>query len=273
LIDAGLDLDAIAREMKQAQDACRQVTPFTARLPAFDLVAAYEVAGRIHGMRLAQGIRPVGRKLGFTNPGIWDTYNVHAPIWAHVYTNTVTMLEGTRARCPMRGLMEPRIEPEIVLGFREPPRVGASPEEIFRTVEWVAHGFEIVQSHFPAWKFRAPDTVADGALHGRLYVGPAQPPECLGADPVAALASFTVTLECDGREVDTGRGSNVIGSPLGVITHLLNVLGSQKGAPPLRSGEMVTTGTLTAAWPVEAGQFWRTRIAGIDVPGMEIEFT
>lgn len=267
-----LDLEAIAREMKDAQDATRQIAPFTSRVQGFDLEAAYDVAARIHKARISQGIRPVGRKLGFTNSGIWDTYGVHAPIWAHVYTNTVTMLEGTHARCPMKGLAEPRIEPEIVLGFRSAPRVGASHEEILGCVEWVAHGFEIVQTHFPAWKFRAPDTVADNALHGRLYVGPAQPPECLGSDPVAALASFTLTLQCDGRVVDTGRGSNVIGSPLGVIDHLLHELASRPGSPPLRAAEMVTTGTLTAAWPVEAGQVWRTEIAGIDVPGLEIRF-
>jgi 2-keto-4-pentenoate hydratase len=270
---ATLDLDTIAREMKEAQDACRQVTPFTSRFPPFDLEAAYAVAGRVHRARLAQGVRPVGRKLGFTNPGIWEQYGVHAPIWAHLYTSTVTMLEGTHARCPMQGLAEPRIEPEIVLGFREAPRIGASAEEIFGALEWVAHGFEMVQTHFPGWKFRAPDTVADCALHGRLYVGPAQPPECLGPDPVAALASFTITLECDDRVIDKGTGSNVIGSPLGVVAHLLETLRAQQAAPPLRAGEMVTTGTLTAAWPVEAGQAWRTRIEGIDVPGLQIEFT
>jgi 2-oxo-3-hexenedioate decarboxylase len=271
-MSAAADLEAIAREMRQAQDATRQIEPFTARVAGFDLEAAYDVARRIHRARIGAGARPVGRKLGFTNPGIWDTYGVHAPIWGHMYRATVTMLEGMRAKCPLKGLAEPRIEPEIVFGFRVAPRVGASPAEIVESLEWVAHGFEIVQSHFPAWKFRAPDTVADQALHGRLFVGPAQPPSCLGADPVAALASFSVVLERDGVAIDAGRGGNVIGSPLGAIDHLTTLLARRDPGEALRAGEIVTTGTLTAAWPVEAGQLWSTRIDGIEVPGLEIEF-
>jgi 2-oxo-3-hexenedioate decarboxylase len=272
-MSAAPDLDAIAREMKEAQDACRQLQPFTSRVAGFDLGAAYDVARRIHRARVAGGARPVGRKLGFTNPGIWDTYDVHAPIWGYVYRTTVTMLDGMRAKCPVKGLAEPRIEPEIVFGFHKAPHAGASPAEIVQALEWVAHGFEIVQSHFPGWKFRAPDTVADQSLHGRLFVGPAQPIACLGADPVAALASLEVVLECDGHAVDKGRGSNVIGTPLGAIDHLTALLARREPGEALHAGEIVTTGTLTAAWPVAAGQLWRTKISGIAVPGLEIEFT
>jgi 2-keto-4-pentenoate hydratase len=38
-------------------------------------------------------------------------------------------------------------------------------------IDWIAHGIEIVQSHFPGWKFQAADTIADWALHGRSFLG------------------------------------------------------------------------------------------------------
>ena len=40
-----------------------------------------------------------------------------------------------------------------------------------RCVEWIAPGFEIVQSHFPDWKFAAADCTAAFGLHGALVVG------------------------------------------------------------------------------------------------------
>jgi 2-oxo-3-hexenedioate decarboxylase len=254
-----LDLDAVAAEMQSAQDAVRQLRPFTDRWADFDLPAAYEVARRIHARRLAAGARSVGRKIGFTNANIWPQYGVYAPIWAHVYDTTVVMLEGAQASCPVAALAEPRIEPEIVFRFREAPIAGATPAQILAAVDWVAHGFEIVQSHFPAWKFRAPDTVADGSLHGRLFVGPPQPLAALGSDPLAALAAFTLALSCDGQPVDNGKGANVMGSPLAAIAHLMSVLAEQARGEDLRAGELVTTGTITAAWPVRAGQTWSTR--------------
>jgi 2-oxo-3-hexenedioate decarboxylase len=267
-----LDLDALATEIMAAQDAAGQIRPFTDRWPDFDLPAAYEVARRVHARRIAAGAKAVGRKIGFTNSNIWPQYGVYAPIWAHVYDTTVAMLEGTHASCAVAALAEPRIEPEIVFRFREAPGAGATPAQILAAVDWVAHGFEIVQSHFPAWKFRAPDTVADGSLHGRLFVGPPQRIAALGSDPVDALAAFTLALACDGRPVDAGKGSNVMGSPLGAIAHLMSVLAEQARGDCLRAGELVTTGTITAAWPVRAGETWSTRLAGVEIPGLTIRF-
>jgi 2-oxo-3-hexenedioate decarboxylase len=267
------DLLALAQEIKAAQDTARQLEPFSARFPGFDLAAAYEVAAHVHRARLAEGARPVGRKIGFTNPAMWARYGVREPIWAHVYDTTVVPLADTHARCALGRFCEPKIEPEIVLHFRAAPRAGARPEEIADAIDWVAHGFEIVQAHFPGWKFTAPDTVADWSLHGTLLIGPPRPLAQLGGDPVTALESFTLDLARDGRQVETGKGSNVLGSPLAAIAHLLAVLARQPGAAALAAGELVTTGTLTAAHAVRPGEIWRSEMQGIALPGLSVEFS
>ena len=66
---------------------------------------------------------------------------------------------------------QPWIEPEAVFGFRATPHTGASLDDLFGALDWVAPGFEIVQSHLSDGKFVAPQTVADGGLHARLLVG------------------------------------------------------------------------------------------------------
>lgn len=266
------DLQTIAQEMKAAQDAGRQIAPFTTRLPGFDLAAAYEVADLIHRARLAEGAKPVGRKIGFTNPTMWAKFGVREPIWAYVYDTTVVRLHGTRATCRLARFVEPKIEPEIVLHFHSAPPLEASPADVLNAVDWIAHGFELVQSHFPGWKFEAPDTVADWALHGTLLVGPPQPLARLGADLLAALATFSLTLSRDGQAVETGSGSNVLGSPLAAIAHLVTVLAAQPDAEPLQAGELVTTGTITVARSVRAGETWQSALRGVALPGLTVEF-
>lgn len=272
-----LDIPRLAQEMKGAQDAVRQIEPFTSRLASFDLPAAYAVARRIHRARLAEGFVPVGRKIGFTNRDMWACYGlgrpVAHPIWAHVYEQTVVHLPADRpARCSIGRFAEPKVEPEIIFRFRSAPPAGGSLAEILACVEWMAHGFEVVQSHFPGWKFQGPDTVADGGLHGTLLVGEPRTIAELGPAVEGALRSFTLTLSCNGEPREMGRGSNVLGSPLASVAYLLAALAEQPWAAPLEAGEIVTTGALTTARSILPGQAWETQLAGIALPGLRVEF-
>lgn len=266
------DLGPIARQMKAAQDKVRQIEPFTSQLSTFDVSSAYAVAHLIHEARLAEGATPVGRKIGFTNPDMWSLYGVREPIWAYMYDTTVVRLSDMHQKCSISRFAEPKIEPEIVFHFSLPPPVEGDLCAILDCIDWVGHAFEIVQSHFPAWKFQAADTVADSALHGTLLVGEPQAVARLGKDLVAALESFTITLSCDGKLRELGRGSNVLGSPLAAIAHLVAVLAKQPQYMPLQANEMITTGTVTTAQPIHAGETWRTELEGIALPGLSVEF-
>lgn len=265
-------LASIAAEIKAAQDACTPLAPVTDRFPGFGVAEAYTVARTIHELRLREGAVPVGRKIGFTNPNIWPVYGVHQPIWGYVYDRTVQRAAAQPIRCRIGGFAEPKIEPELVLHFHSAPPATDDAAEILACVDWIAHGFEIVQSHFPEWKFQAADTVADSALHATLLVGAPLDADHLGTDGASRLADFEVSLFCDGELRERGQGSNVLGSPLNAVAHLLSVLGDQPDATPVQAGELVTTGTLTAALPVRAGQTWHTELGGLPLPGLSVSF-
>ncbi len=267
-----LDLHAIAYQMKDAQDTVRQIAPFTSKLVGFDLPSAYAAAHLIHETRLQEGARSVGRKIGFTNPDMWSMYGVCEPIWAHIYDTTVVRASGKHEICSLGRFVEPKIEPEIVFHFCSAPPAAADLTAILECIDWAAHGFEIVQSHFPGWKFRAPDTVVDWALHGTLLVGEPQRVDSLGTDLIAALESFSIALSCDGDIREVGFGSNVLGSPLAAIAHLNDVLAKQPQYMPLQVNEIVTTGTVTTAHAVRAGETWRTSLRGIALAGLSVQF-
>jgi 2-keto-4-pentenoate hydratase len=161
-----MDIQDIAKEAIAVLGTGRQVAPFSSRRSDFGLEGAYRVTAAIRAQRETRGERPVGRKIGFTNRTIWPEYNVHAPIWGYVYDRTVHDLPKGGADFSLNGLAEPRIEPEIVFGLASMPAPGMDEYALLGCVDWVAHGFEIVQSIFPNWTFLAADTVAAYGLHG-----------------------------------------------------------------------------------------------------------
>ena len=166
------ELQAMAAEVFAALETGHQIKPFSARLSAFDLDHAYRVTAAIRQMREARGEMPVGRKIGFTNRTIWAEYNVDGPMWGYVYDRTVYNLAEIDDTFSVVALAEPRIEPEIVFRLASTPAPGMDERALLACIDWVAHGFEIVQSIFPGWKFSIPDTVAAFGLHGALLIGP-----------------------------------------------------------------------------------------------------
>jgi hypothetical protein len=104
-------------------------------------------------------------------------------------------------------------------------------------IGWVAHGFEIVQSVFPNWKFTPADSVAANAMHGALLMGPRHDIGARAAEWLRALQEFEVELYCDGTLVDSGRGTNVLEGPLSVVRYLTGLLARDPDNPPLAAGD------------------------------------
>jgi 2-oxo-3-hexenedioate decarboxylase len=266
-------LAGIADALIDAYDGAHMLAPITLAHPDFDVPAGYEVLHRIESRRQAQGWQPLGRKIGFTNRMIWPRYGVYQPMWAHVWTRTVHRTQDLRATLPLAGLVQPRIEPEVVFGLSGPVPTEGSARAILECVEWIAPGFEIVQSHFPDWKFSAADCTAAFGLHGALLVGPAARLAAPRRDALAAmLPSFELSLSNGDTVVDRGRGSYVLDSPALALLHLARVLSGQPRFPALAAGEIVTTGTVTDAWPVQPGQTWRSDYGALGIPGLELSF-
>ena len=210
----GFNLQTIAKDMKVAQDQNRQIAPFTSWIKDFGNTEAYAVANMIHKMRMNEGAKPIGRKIGFTNSEMWSVYGVHEPIWAYIYDTTVVRLNSQNTKCHIGRFSEPKIEPEVVLHFCSTPSFDAKPTEILNCIDWIAHGIEIVQSHFPGWKFQTADTIADSGLHAMLIIGEPQKVSYLGPRVISDLESFNITLSCDGDLRELGSGSNVLGLSL-----------------------------------------------------------
>ena len=244
-------LDCYDRVVPADRDSCG---------PIDDLAQAGQIQDEIVAARVARGEKRLGYKIGFTNRTIWARYGVHHPIWGPVYDTTVTELDSTSATVSAGRFTEPRLEPEIVVRLHAVPS-GPDAVAVAECVEWVAHGFEIVQSPFTGWSFSGPESMAVQGLHGALLIGPRVDPAELAQSPATlpdALAAVQVQLfeaSLDGP-VDEGVGTNVLDGPLHAIAHLVRELG--KTGVSLSAGDIITTGTVTDAQPLKAGQQWRS---------------
>ncbi|MBI1401955.1 MAG: hydratase [Porphyrobacter sp.] len=266
----------VAERILAAAGRGESIAPISASQPRFGLQEAYAVLSEVNRRRMARGERPVGWKIGFTNRTIWDEYDVHAPIWGPMFDTTAVEApaEGEVA-CPLGTLVEPRIEPEIALRLARTPGPDMDETALIGCVDAVAHGFEIVQSVFPGWRFAASDTVAAFALHGcyrhRPFVPVAPGERALWQE---RLATFSITLFKDGVEIDRGVADNVLGGgPLTALAHLVRGLVDYPAGHTLGPGDIVTTGTVTRAFPVAKGERWSTRIDGLPLGGMSMRLT
>lgn len=266
--------ERIARSLIEAYDARTLLDPITAVEPDFDTAAAYDVLHIIERDRLARGWLPVGRKIGFTNRTIWELYGVSGPMWARVWDRTLHTRAAGDPSISLAPFVQPRIEPEVVLGLAGPIPVSDDPIELLSGVEWMAAGFEIVQCHFPDWKFAAPDSTASFGLHGALIVG--EPVAVTGenrASVAAALASFELTLSRGGTVVDRGTGANVLDSPALALGFLARTVAAQSQFSAPGAGEMITTGTLTNAHAVAPGECWESDYGALGLEGLTVDFS
>ena len=179
---------------------------------------------------------------------------------------------AARPVLPLQGLAEPRIEPEIIFGLAEAPSPNMDEAALARCIDWVAHGYEIVQSIFPQWKFTPADTVAANGLHGALLIGKRHAFQPRAAEWARELAAFDIDLYCNGALADRGHAANVLGSPVSALRHLVELLAEDAVNPPLKAGEIVTTGTLTRALPIAPGETWTTKLRGIALEGISLRF-
>lgn len=254
----------LVERLLDAYDSGTSIAPITENDPSFDLAAAYAVLAEIERRRIAQGWRPVGRKIGFTNQNLWESYGVSAPMWARVWDRTLITTDGT-ATIVTPSFPELRVEPEIAFCLSRELGPTDDPLEVLDATAWIAASFEFVWSPYPGWRFALPDCTAAFGLHGALVLGT---PLEIDRSIADVLPAVEVTLSRNGTVVDRGVGANVLGGPAHALAHLSRVVDQ-----PLASGEIITTGTVTDAHAVLSGDIWSSHYGGLGLLGLSLTLT
>ena len=260
-----MNIEEIASEVSSSISLAKQIEPFSKRGLVLSLQEAYDVAGIVR-QKLGQ-TEIIGRKIGFTNRNIWNIYNVDQPIWGPITTNSISFFESNFLKIDLSQFCEPRIEPEIVVCLKQTPKDGSEKMEIY--LDWIAPGFEIVDSIYPNWKFSLTDAIASGGLHGCLAVGKKFK---VNDRTERDLINVGVSLYRGGKMEEAGTGANVLDGPVSAIRYLHSGLSKIKNQDALSTGDIITTGTMTDAKPIYPNEKWTAKFDGVVEAELNLEF-
>ncbi|MGW4493208.1 2-keto-4-pentenoate hydratase [Streptomyces sp. NPDC004376] len=249
--------DAVAKAADVLEEAARSgvpCAPVRSLLPEGDLEAAYAVQ-RLHVERaVAEGRRPVGRKIGLTSPAVQRQLGVDQPDFGALFAD-MAVPEGQPV-APGR-LLQPKVEAEValVLGADLPYR-DPTVADLLRATAFALPALEIVDSRIADWDITIVDTVADNASCG-LFV--------LGGTPVPLdridLRAVTMHLTRNGASASSGTGADCLGSPLTAALWLAATLA--RLGDPLKAGDILLTGALGPMVLAGEGDTFTAHIEGL----------
>jgi len=238
-VSGPLDHAAAAWALRSARRAGRTLDVPLSRSPGLSLADAYRIQDQMTALRLADGERLAGWKLGYTSAVMRAQMGIEAPNFGPL---TDAMLLGSPTVLPA-GALQPRVEPEIGLRLGRPLRAPCSADDVLAACDAALACLEIVDSVWSGYRFTLEDNTADGSSAAWVAVGPPL--------PVSNLAVLPVELSVDGEVVERGTGAAASGHPaLGVVWLAEQLAGRGQALEP---GDLVITGGLTSAHPLEPG--------------------
>jgi 2-oxo-3-hexenedioate decarboxylase len=194
---------------------------------------------------------------------MWRILKLETVVWAHMFEDTVLHADQGVTELTISHLRAPKIEPEIVMKIRDA-------EQGLAGVEWIALGFEIVDCPYPDWKFTPVDFVAAWGLHAGLVVGQKRPVADIETT-THQLADFKLALFRNNVLVEEGAGKNCLRSPALCLEELTRAAAVRGDS--LQAGEIISTGSLTNAQPIAAGEEWRAELNGLPLASLRVQFT
>lgn len=241
-------IKTLADMLLEAEEKGKPISPLTESDPGITVEEAYTIQLRVMEMKKEAGQIVVGKKIGLTSLAMQAMLGVKEPDYGHILNGMVVM---ETQKVPTSELVAPQIEGELAFVLKEDLKgPGVTLTEVFRCSEGVIPSLEIIDSRIVDWKIKLPDTVADNASSARIVLGGT-------ITPLHSLDLRTVgmVLEKNGEIVATAAGAAVLGHPAQAVAWLANKLAGY--GIILRKGEVVLSGSLTAAIPVTTGDFVR----------------
>lgn len=231
-------------------DAERSAQPIPVPDEEITLEEGYAAQREGVSLRVADGRRQLGWKIGLTTAASREVYGVDTPVWAPLLDARIS--EGDVV--DLTGLIAPLVEIEVIVTLAAPVPPGTDAAGVLAATGELALGLEIVDSR---WSSR-PDgggLVADGVASAGAVIGPAFSPRgglvgtaVHGTVGSGANAAFTTTISED---------------PFELVAWLAQAV-SEHGLH-LASGDTVLSGSVIAPTPIRAGDRVYAEFAGLGV--------
>lgn len=233
-----LDIDAAARTIVEARARKEPLRAFTDTV-AMTMDQAYRIQAAVTQRRIEAGQQVVGWKLGYTSAAMREQMRIDEMNFGPL-TDVMTM--PNHSVVPDRAV-QPLVEPEIALVMARGVKTPCGVTDVLSAVAEARACLEVVDPIWADRRFLIQDNTADGSSAAFFVLG-----EQLNADRLPELG---VTLRHDGEQVASATGAAADGHPAKAVAWLAAQLADRRQR--LRAGDIMLTGGLTKAIPLEPG--------------------
>ncbi|WHY02702.1 2-keto-4-pentenoate hydratase [Neobacillus sp. DY30] len=247
-------IEVFAKTLAEAEFTRVGIVPLTSMDSELTVKEAYYVQLENIKKKVEQGQKIVGKKIGLTSLAMQNLLGVDEPDYGHLLDSMVVENGGYIS---IEKVLQPKVEAEIAFILKKELRgPNLTALDVLQATEYIVPALEIVDSRVKDWKIKLADTVADNASSG-FYV--------LGGKPVKVedidLELLGMAFYKNGELVNTGVGAAALGNPANCVAWLANKL--SEFDIPLRAGEVILSGALSAAIEARAGDTFTARFAHI----------
>jgi 2-oxo-3-hexenedioate decarboxylase/2-keto-4-pentenoate hydratase len=252
---ATLDLRQKAERIAELFRRHRATEVLPPELYPASLNEAYAIQRLFREIETARGRGAIaGYKIGLTTPVMQKLCGVEEPCYGVMFASEIYQ---QRAAISAREYCRIGVETEIAFQLGNDLPQGGDRSRAAAAVESAMAAIELIEDlRFDYKKLNAPALVAGNVWNAGAVLG-APVWEWRGLD----LAQVTARLSINGREIGTGRGSDVMGHPLDALAWLADKLAA--AGTPLRRGMVVLTGSMVPIHYPMAGDRVSVEVASL----------
>lgn len=251
----------IAKALYDAEKNATPIIQLTETYPAITQEDAYAIQQEGLRLRMMDGEKIIGRKIGITSRGVMKMLNCDTPDYGYLLASA-EIPEGTPCKCSE--LASPLVEGELAFIMGEDLDLEVvSTADVINATAWVVPCYEICDTHYPSLRITVRDTISDNAGAGRFVLGSCPKrlseinPRCIG-----------MVLEKNGTLLGSAAGVEVMGSPVNSVTWLANKL--LEYGTFLKKGDIILSGAFMTMDQAQAGDVYSMSVDGF--PTLTLRF-
>ena len=242
-------IDALARELNESEKSRVQVEHFSKRFPEMSIADGYAVSRAWVAMKLAQGRKRIGHKIGLTSRAMQQSSQIDEPDYGTLLDDMLF----APGDIPTQRFIAPRVEVELAFVLKRTLRgEKVTVDDVLDATDYVTPAIEIIDARIEQFDRhtkaprRVQDTISDNAANaGIVIAGRKVHPREIDLPWCGAI------LRQNGVVEETGLAAGVQGHPAIGVAWL-----AMKLAPwgeCLEAGEIVLAGSFTRPVPAKKG--------------------
>jgi len=235
----------LALILHKARKDALEVPPLSKTFREFPLAEAYKIQAAGIKMRMKDGEKIVGFKMGLTSKAKMEQMGLHTPIYG-VLTDKMQIKNG--AEFSLKGKIHPKTEPEIYFKTKTALRGKITPQEALAACSEIGVALEILDSRYTGFKyFTLPDVVADNSSSAYFVLG-----ESIKNFDGVPFSELSIDIRENGTVAFDATGAAILGDPLMSLVELVRLLDEHSAT--LLAGSIVLAGAATQAVELQAGK-------------------